>query len=132
MKRWRLVDANGGETGLSVFPLRGGGRLAVVGDEGDLEFVFVADMVVQERKCKRHCVSMRDVNRVIWLLLAYIILRFKASCSSLFPSLHDAHELPTSPIAASRTRKGKGVIAKSTKRVGLHTACLGGKWNRST
>jgi hypothetical protein len=57
MKRWSLVDANGGETGLSVFPLRGGGRLVVVGDEGDLKFAFVVDMVVQERKCKRHCVT---------------------------------------------------------------------------
>ena len=39
-------------TGLSPFPRRGGGRLAVVGDEGDLKFAFAADMVVQERKCK--------------------------------------------------------------------------------
>jgi len=41
-----------GVTGLSPFPRRGGGRLAVVGDKGGFKFVFVADMVVQERKCK--------------------------------------------------------------------------------
>jgi len=72
MKRWSLVDANGGETGLSVFPRRGGGRLAVVGDEGD--FVFVADMVVQERKCK-HLVYQCVTSRVIWILLAHIAIQ---------------------------------------------------------
>ena len=82
MKRYSLVDANGGETGLSIFDRRAGGRSAVVGDEGGLPFAFVADMVVQERKVPT---SLCDVN------IEQAYLAHACTCCDLKRLAYDTH-----------------------------------------